>query len=94
MRIRLPRLSLPADVRRGEPAVIMTMGATLGTLLHRRIEAPRPPGHQRLAVTIAHVGIAGQLRDGEPDSGPLSREADRRARRVVRLERAAARKAL
>jgi diguanylate cyclase (GGDEF)-like protein len=74
MRIRLPRLSLLQTFGVVSLLVIMTMGATLGTLLHRRIERRALQDTQRLAVTIAHVGIAGQLRDGEPDSGPLSRE--------------------
>ena len=74
MRIRLPRLSLLQTFGVVSLLVIMAMGATLGTLLHRRIERRALEDTQRLAVTIAHVGIAGQLRDGEPDSGPLSRE--------------------
>jgi diguanylate cyclase (GGDEF)-like protein len=74
MRIRLPRLSLLQTFGVVSLLVIMAMGATLGTLLHRRIERRALQDTQRLAVTIAHVGIAGQLRDGEPDNGPLSRE--------------------
>ena len=49
------------------------MGATLGTLLHDRIERRAVQDTQRLAVTIAHVGIAGQLRDGEPETAALAR---------------------
>jgi diguanylate cyclase (GGDEF)-like protein len=74
MRIRLPRLSLLQTFGVVSLLVIMAMGATLGTLLHRRIERRALQDTQHLAVTIAHVGIAGQLRDGEPDRGPLSRE--------------------
>jgi diguanylate cyclase (GGDEF)-like protein len=74
MRIRLPRLSLLQTFGVVSLLVIMAMGATLGTLLHNRIERRALQDTQRLAVTIAHVGIAGQLRDGEPDNGPLSRE--------------------
>jgi diguanylate cyclase (GGDEF)-like protein len=74
MRIRLPRLSLLQTFGVVSLLVMMAMGATLGTLLHERIERRALQDTQRLAVTIAHVGVAGQLRDGEPDSGPLSRE--------------------
>jgi diguanylate cyclase (GGDEF)-like protein len=74
MRIRLPRLSLLQTFGAVSLLVIMAMGATLGTLLHDRIERRALQDTQRLAVTIAHVGIAGQLRDGEPDNGPLSKE--------------------
>ena len=74
MRIRLPRLSLLQTFGVVSLLVILAMGATLGTLLHDRIERRALQDTQRLAVTIAHVGIAGQLRDGEPDNGPLSRE--------------------
>ena len=74
MRIRLPRLSLLQTFGVVSLLVIAAMGATLGTLLHERIERRALQDTQRLAVTIAHVGIAGQLRDGEPDNGPLSRE--------------------
>jgi diguanylate cyclase (GGDEF)-like protein len=72
MRIRLPRLSLLQTFGVVSLLVVMAMGATLGTLLHERIERRALQDTQRLAVTIAHVGIAGQLRDGEPDSGPLT----------------------
>jgi diguanylate cyclase (GGDEF)-like protein len=74
MRIRFPRLSLLQTFGVVSLVVMMAMGATLGTLLHKRIERRALQDTQRLAVTIAHVGIAGQLRDGEPDNGPLSRE--------------------
>jgi diguanylate cyclase (GGDEF)-like protein len=74
MRIRLPRLSLLQMFGVVSLLVMMAMGATLGTLLHERIERRALQDTQRLAVTIAHVGVAGQLRDGEPDSGPLSSE--------------------
>jgi diguanylate cyclase (GGDEF)-like protein len=74
MRIRLPRLSLLQTFGVVSLLVMMAMGATLGTLLHERIERRALQDTQRLAVTIAHVGVAGQLRDGEPDRGPLSRE--------------------
>ena len=74
MRIRLPRLSLLQTFGVVSLLVILAMGATLGTLLHNRIERRALQDTQRLAVTIAHVGVAGQLRAGEPDSGPLSRE--------------------
>ena len=74
MRIRLPRLSLLQTFGAVSLLVIMAMGATLGTLLHNRIERRALQDTQRLAVTIAHVGIAGQLRDGEPDNGPLSKD--------------------
>jgi diguanylate cyclase (GGDEF)-like protein len=74
MRIRLPRLSLLQTFGVVSLLVMMAMGATLGTLLHERIERRALQDTQRLAVTIAHVGVAGQLRDGEPDSGPLSSE--------------------
>src|SRR5204862_1288962 len=74
MRIRLPRLSLLQTFGVVSLLVMTAMGATLGTLLHDRIERRALQDTQRLAVTIAHVGVAGQLRDGEPDSGPLSKE--------------------
>jgi diguanylate cyclase (GGDEF)-like protein len=74
MRIRLPRLSLLQTFGVVSLLVMMAMGATLGTLLHERIERRALQDTQRLAVTIAHVGVAGQLRNGEPDSGPLSSE--------------------
>jgi diguanylate cyclase (GGDEF)-like protein len=74
MRIRLPRLSLLQTFGVVSLLVMTAMGATLGTLLHSRIERRALQDTQRLAVTIAHVGIAGQLHDGEPDGGPPSRE--------------------
>ena len=72
MRIRVPRLTLLQTFGLVSLLVITALGATLGTILHARIERRALEDTQRLAVTIAHVGIAGQLRDGEPDNGPLS----------------------
>jgi diguanylate cyclase (GGDEF)-like protein len=61
--------------------VIAALGATLGTILHARIERRAVDDTRRLAVTVARVGIAGQLQGGEPNSGPLS------PRRIADLDR-------
>jgi diguanylate cyclase (GGDEF)-like protein len=74
MRIRLPRLTLLQAFGLISLLVIVVLGATLGAILHGRIEHRALQDTRRLAVTIAHVGIAGQLQPGEPDTGPLSRE--------------------
>jgi diguanylate cyclase (GGDEF)-like protein len=54
--------------------VIAALGVTLGAILHARIERRAIDDTRRLAVTVAHVGMARQLRAGEPNSGPLSPE--------------------
>jgi diguanylate cyclase (GGDEF)-like protein len=72
MRIRVPRLTLLQSFGVVSLVVIVVLGATLGTILHARMAHRALDDTQRLAVTIAHVGVAGQLRDGEPDGGPLS----------------------
>jgi GGDEF domain-containing protein len=54
--------------------VIAAIGVTLGTILHARIERRAVDDTRRLAVTVARVGIEGQLRAGEPNAGPLWQE--------------------
>jgi diguanylate cyclase (GGDEF)-like protein len=69
---RLPRLTLLQTFSVVSLLVIAALGVTLGTVLHARIEHRALDDARRLAVTVARVGAAGQLRDGEPNSGPLS----------------------
>jgi diguanylate cyclase (GGDEF)-like protein len=54
--------------------VIAAIGVTLGTILHARIERRAVDDTRRLAVTVARVGIEGQLRAGEPNAGALWQE--------------------
>src|SRR3954452_25363813 len=61
--------------------VIAAIGVTLGTILHARIERRAVDDTRRLAVTVARVGVAGQLRDGELTITPLS------AQRIAELDR-------
>jgi diguanylate cyclase (GGDEF)-like protein len=81
MRFRLPRPTLLQAFGVVGLLVIVALGATLGAILHARIERRAVADAQRLAVTIARVGVAGQLRPGEPDNGALSRT------RVAALDR-------
>jgi diguanylate cyclase (GGDEF)-like protein len=61
--------------------VIAALGMTLGAILHARIEHRAVDDMRRLAVTVARVGVAGQLRDGELNTAPLSAE------RIAELDR-------
>jgi diguanylate cyclase (GGDEF)-like protein len=81
MRFRLPRPTLLQAFGVVSLLVIVALGATLGAILHARIERRAVADAQRLAVTIARVGVAGQLRPGEPDNGAVSRT------RVAALDR-------
>ncbi|HEX7301112.1 MAG TPA: EAL domain-containing protein [Solirubrobacteraceae bacterium] len=74
MRPRVPRLTLLQTFSVISLLVIAALGITLGTILHARIEHRALDDTRRLAVTVARTGVAGQLRDGEPDTGPLSSE--------------------
>jgi diguanylate cyclase (GGDEF)-like protein len=74
MRPHVPRLTLLQTFSVVSLLVIAALGVTLGTILHGRIEHRALDDTRRLAVAVARVGVAGQLRDGEPDSGPLSAE--------------------
>ena len=81
MRIRVPRPTLLQTFGVVSLLVIIALGATLGAILHARIERRALGDTQRLAVAIARVGVAGQLHDGEPDGGPLPPE------RIAALDR-------
>jgi diguanylate cyclase (GGDEF)-like protein len=70
--MRLPRLTLLQAFGIVSLLVIAALGATLGTVLHARIERRATADSERLAVAIAHVGMAGQVHAGELDRGPLS----------------------
>jgi diguanylate cyclase (GGDEF)-like protein len=72
MATRRPRLTLLQTFSVLSFVIIAALGVTLGMLLHARIEHRAVDDAQRLAVTVARVGAVGQLRNGEPDSGPLS----------------------
>jgi diguanylate cyclase (GGDEF)-like protein len=74
MRIRVPRPTLLQTFGVVSLLVITALGATLGTILHARIEHRALASTRQLAVAIARVGMAGQLHAGEPDSGPLASE--------------------
>jgi diguanylate cyclase (GGDEF)-like protein len=52
--------------------VIAAIGVTLGTILHARIQQRALGNTERLAVTVARVGVSGEMRHGEPNAGPLS----------------------
>jgi diguanylate cyclase (GGDEF)-like protein len=75
MRVRLPRPSLLQAFGVVSLVVMALLGVTAGTILHARIERRASADAKRLAIAIARVGIAGQVRSGELDRGPLS--ADR-----------------
>jgi diguanylate cyclase (GGDEF)-like protein len=81
MRSGSPRLTLLQTFSVLSLVVIAALGATLGTILHARIEHRAVDDTRRLAATVARVGIAGQLQDGEPNSGPLSPQ------RIAELDR-------
>jgi diguanylate cyclase (GGDEF)-like protein len=72
MRARSSRLTLLQTFSALSLVVIVALGVTLGALLHGRIERRAVRDTTRLAETVARVGIAGQLKDGEPNAGPLS----------------------
>jgi diguanylate cyclase (GGDEF)-like protein len=72
MRSRSSRLTLLQTFSVVSLVVIAALGVTLGAILHARIERRALDDTRRLAVTVARVGIAGQLRAGEPNAGPLS----------------------
>ena len=72
MRSRSPRLTLLQTFSMLSLVVIAALGVTLGTILHGRIEHRSLDDTRNLAVTVARVGVAGQLRQGEPNAGPLS----------------------
>jgi diguanylate cyclase (GGDEF)-like protein len=74
MRLRAPRPTLLQSFGVVSLLVIIALGATLAAVLHARIERRALADTERLAVAIAHVGMAGQLHDGEPDRGPLPAE--------------------
>jgi diguanylate cyclase (GGDEF)-like protein len=71
MRARTPRLTLLQTFSALSLVVIAALGATVGTILHARIEHRAVEDTRQLAVTVAHVGIVSQLRDGEPNAGPI-----------------------
>jgi diguanylate cyclase (GGDEF)-like protein len=71
MRLRAPRPTLLQTFGVVSLLVIIALGTTLAAVLHARIERRALADTERLAVAIAHVGMAGQLHDGEPDRGPL-----------------------
>src|SRR5689334_6805420 len=79
--MRLPRLTLLQAFGVVSLLVIAALGATLGTIMHARIEHRARADSERLAVAIARVGMAGQIQPGELDRGPLS------ARRIAVLDR-------
>ena len=81
MRSRGPRLSLLQTFSVLSFVVIAALGVTLGMLLHARVAHRALDDTKRLAVTVARVGVAGQLRDGEPNAGPLS------PRRIAELDK-------
>jgi diguanylate cyclase (GGDEF)-like protein len=78
MRSHAPRLSLLQTFSVLSFVVIAALGVTLGTILHAQIERRAVADTRQLAVTVARVGIVGQLRAGEPNAGPMwqSRIAD------------------
>jgi diguanylate cyclase (GGDEF)-like protein len=78
--MRLPRLTLLQAFGIVSLLVIAAIGATLGAVLHARIEHRAGADSKRLAVAIARVGVAGQVHAGELDRGPLS------ARRIAELD--------
>jgi diguanylate cyclase (GGDEF)-like protein len=61
--------------------VVVALGVSLGAILHARIERRAVADTTRLAEAVARVGVAGQLRDGEPNAGPLGPE------RIAELDR-------
>src|SRR5262249_25151316 len=69
--MRLPRLTLLQAFGVVSLLVIAALGATLGTIMHGRIEHRAQAESKRLAVAIARVGMAGQIQPGELDRGPL-----------------------
>ncbi len=78
--MRLPRLTLLQAFGVVSLLVIAALGATLGTVLHTRIERRATADSERLAVAVARVGMAGQVHAGELDGGPLS------AQRIAELD--------
>jgi diguanylate cyclase (GGDEF)-like protein len=78
--MRLPRLTLLQAFGVVSLLVIAAIGATLGTVLHARIEHRAADDSKRLAVAVARVGVAGQVHAGELDNGPLS------AQRIAALD--------
>jgi diguanylate cyclase (GGDEF)-like protein len=74
MRSRSPRLSLLQTFSVLSFVVIVAIGVTLGMLLHARIEHRAVGDTTRLGETVARVGVVGQLKDGEPNAGPLRQE--------------------
>jgi diguanylate cyclase (GGDEF)-like protein len=74
MRLRRPRLSLLQTFSALSLVVIAALGVTLGASLHSRIEHRALQDTRRLAVTVARVGVAGQLEPGEPNTGPLTQK--------------------
>jgi diguanylate cyclase (GGDEF)-like protein len=74
MRIRVPRPTLLQTFGVLSLLVIAALGATVGTILHARIQHRALANTRELAVAIARTGMAGQLHAGEPDAGPLASE--------------------
>jgi len=74
MRSRSPRLTLLQTFSVLSLVVIAALGASLGTILHARIEHRALANTRNLAVTVARVAVEGQLRAGEPNAGPIWQE--------------------
>jgi diguanylate cyclase (GGDEF)-like protein len=72
MRLRLPRLSLLQSFGIVSLFVIAALGVVFGTILHGRIEHRATADSERLAITVARVGMPGQVRAVELAGGTLS----------------------
>jgi diguanylate cyclase (GGDEF)-like protein len=72
MRSRGSRLTLLQAFSVLSLVVTAALGVALGAILHARVEHRALDDTTRLAVTVARVGVAGQLQNGEPNAGPLS----------------------
>jgi diguanylate cyclase (GGDEF)-like protein len=72
--MRFPRLTLLQAFGVVSLLVIAALGTIFGTVLHARIEHRAKDDSKRLAVAVARVGMAGQIRPGELDRGPLPAE--------------------